>query len=412
MTDSTDTSAADVRAELHHLRQRNNELQLQLDKIMNEKSVGAVSHGGKQDEKEGVEMSSSSQQGGGIELTERSSGLHRRTFAAASAKENSCDNTERDPLESPMKRHGFAKTKDSDVDPKVNNGRLTPPIGETAFDNECNGYHHFSTPTGSRKSDDGSGNYYEPPVVLINGDEEDCRFSDRNNQQSNELSDDEIESDGLIDDDSHNKHSSKNGPSSPCSLLNTSASVNFPPLKEQIKDRGGWLIGLLILQSCSSFIIQYNEKFLQGHMVIVQFLTMLVGAGGNAGNQASVRVIRSLAVGTLNRHTIRPFLIEEAKMALCLSGLIGLTGFIRAAMFRTPPGETIAVTASVCAIVAISVGIGSTLPLGMKKIGIDPAHSSTSIQVIMDILGVLITVCVSSFVLSFEVFQNSDSEGG
>jgi hypothetical protein len=61
------------------------------------------------------------------------------------------------------------------------------------------------------------------------------------------------------------------------------------PFWESLKDRGGWLVGLLVLQSMSSFIISRNEKLLQEHIVIVQFLTMLVGAGGNAGNQASVR---------------------------------------------------------------------------------------------------------------------------
>ena len=70
-------------------------------------------------------------------------------------------------------------------------------------------------------------------------------------------------------------------------------------------------------------------------------------------------------------------------MAFSLSALLGLTGFIRAALFRTPPGETIAVVASLCASVAISVGIGSTLPLAMKRVGIDPAHSSTTIQVVI-----------------------------
>jgi Mg/Co/Ni transporter MgtE len=32
------------------------------------------------------------------------------------------------------------------------------------------------------------------------------------------------------------------------------------------------------------------------------------------------------------------------------------------------------------------------LPLIMRSLGIDPAHSSTTIQVLMDILGVTITV--------------------
>jgi hypothetical protein len=56
-----------------------------------------------------------------------------------------------------------------------------------------------------------------------------------------------------------------------------------------VQDRAGWLVGLLVLQSMSSFILARNEALLQRHLVIVRFLTMLVGAGGNAGNQASVR---------------------------------------------------------------------------------------------------------------------------
>jgi hypothetical protein len=64
------------------------------------------------------------------------------------------------------------------------------------------------------------------------------------------------------------------------------ASASF---YSRVQDRAGWLVGLLVLQSMSSFIISRNEALLQSHLVIVQFLTMLVGAGGNAGNQASVR---------------------------------------------------------------------------------------------------------------------------
>ena len=37
-----------------------------------------------------------------------------------------------------------------------------------------------------------------------------------------------------------------------------------------------------------------DEALLQDHPTIIYFLTMLVGAGGNAGNQASVRVIRGM----------------------------------------------------------------------------------------------------------------------
>ena len=58
---------------------------------------------------------------------------------------------------------------------------------------------------------------------------------------------------------------------------------------EALRDRAYWLVGLLVMQSCSGIILSRNEVLLANHPVIIYFLTMLVGAGGNAGNQASVR---------------------------------------------------------------------------------------------------------------------------
>jgi cation transporter-like permease len=160
-----------------------------------------------------------------------------------------------------------------------------------------------------------------------------------------------------------------------------------------VKERAGWLVGLLILQSMSSFILANNERLLQEHVIIVRFLTMLVGAGGNAGNQASVRVIRGLAIGSVNHDNLKEFLTIELKMGLALSIILGIAGCIRAAVFFTPITETIAITTALFFIVFISIILGAVLPLMMNYVRIDPAHSSTTIQVIMDILGVSITVC-------------------
>jgi Divalent cation transporter len=187
----------------------------------------------------------------------------------------------------------------------------------------------------------------------------------------------------------------------------------LPSFGAALSDRAGWLVGLLVLQSLSSFIIARNEVLLQNHLVIVRFLTMLVGAGGNAGNQASVGVIRGLATGLIRLHRtsnqdghehdaparrgwggggIRATLQRELLMAMGLSLILGVAGALRAAIFLTPATETVAIAVCLVAIVFISVLLGAILPLAMKCFQIDPAHSSTTIQVVMDILGVLITV--------------------
>jgi Mg/Co/Ni transporter MgtE len=60
-----------------------------------------------------------------------------------------------------------------------------------------------------------------------------------------------------------------------------------------------WLLGLLVLQSSSSFVLDRYEGLLREHIFVTLFLTMLVGAGGNAGNQSAIKVIRGLATGVL-----------------------------------------------------------------------------------------------------------------
>lgn len=74
-------------------------------------------------------------------------------------------------------------------------------------------------------------------------------------------------------------------------------------------------------------------------------------------------------------------------MAFGLSAILSVAGFLRAVLFQTPFPETLAVTVALSIIVFSSICLGAVLPLVLKRIGVDPAHSSTTIQVVMDILG-------------------------
>lgn len=171
-------------------------------------------------------------------------------------------------------------------------------------------------------------------------------------------------------------------------------------------DRSAWLIGLLIFQSCSSFILSSNESLIQKHPNIIYFLTMLVGAGGNAGNQATVRVIREIAVGSLNEKTRWPYILREFAMAFTLSVILGIFGLVRVSIFSSiSRPESIAISFALMTIVLISVIIGALLPLLFQLMHLDPANSSTTIQVIMDISGVLITCLVASLLLDSKIGQ-------
>lgn len=90
-------------------------------------------------------------------------------------------------------------------------------------------------------------------------------------------------------------------------------------------------------------------------------------------------------------------------MGICLTLILGAAGFVRVVVFDTTLLEAFAITASLLVIVMVSILIGATLPLIMNYIRIDPAHSSTTIQVLMDIIGVTLTVYVSGSILESDI---------
>jgi Mg/Co/Ni transporter MgtE len=108
-------------------------------------------------------------------------------------------------------------------------------------------------------------------------------------------------------------------------------------------------------------------------------------------------------VGTLQQDNVKPFLTKELLMAFCLTLIVGLAGFVRVAAFESSLPEAFAITASLLVIVMTSIIFGATLPILMNMCRVDPAHSSTTIQVIMDILGVVVTVYVSGAILESDI---------
>jgi len=165
----------------------------------------------------------------------------------------------------------------------------------------------------------------------------------------------------------------------------------------RLRKRIGLLVGLLVFQSFSSFILAAYSDLLTHHPVIIAFLTMLVGAGGNSGNQAAVLVIRGLATGQIGGFA--RYLWGELKMAVAISLVLVSVGCVRVIAFGYPIESAVAIACSLCSIVFISVVTGAALPMAMDRFGIDPAHAGATIQVIMDLVGVLVTCLICQLIL-------------
>jgi len=176
-----------------------------------------------------------------------------------------------------------------------------------------------------------------------------------------------------------------------------------------IRTRATWLLGLLVCQSCSSFILADNESLLVSHPIVIYFMTMLVGAGGNAGNQAAVRIIRGLATGEVDASPTprtTSIVTDELRRAFALGAILVLAGFVRVVAFDATIIDAAAISASLFLIVSSSVILGTLLPLLLTNLRVDAAHASTTIQVIMDVMGVLITCTVAPAI--FALAANGD----
>lgn len=99
---------------------------------------------------------------------------------------------------------------------------------------------------------------------------------------------------------------------------------------EIIKQRLPWLAGLLILQSVSASIMHGFEDLLDKHLVIAMFIPMIVGSGGNAGNQPGVMVTRALGMGEFNKNgMLNAFVRREATIICIIASILAFISFLR-----------------------------------------------------------------------------------
>ncbi len=172
------------------------------------------------------------------------------------------------------------------------------------------------------------------------------------------------------------------------------------PTIRLIWQRIPWLLGLLLLQSFSSLILARYDTMLSQYTIITFFLTMLIGTGGNAGNQSATLVIRGLTTKEITRQNGIKMLIREMGISVIMSLIIVLVGFTRVYYTSHDIISTIAISISLFLIIITSITLGTLIPLILERLNLDPAHSAAPfLTTLMDILGVGIYCLVCSKIL-------------
>ncbi len=145
------------------------------------------------------------------------------------------------------------------------------------------------------------------------------------------------------------------------------------------KNRFGWLLLLMIASTFTGQIIEGFEAQLATIAGLTACIPMLMGTGGNSGNQVSTLIIRGLALGEVKIKDYFKILWKEIRVSLMVGVALAVANVARMLIVRAlTGGDTtnsviMVVSLSVAAVVIVSKTIGCTLPIVAKILKLDPA---------------------------------------
>ena len=142
----------------------------------------------------------------------------------------------------------------------------------------------------------------------------------------------------------------------------------------QVRNRTPWLMLLMLSATVTGEILGYYENAMAAMPILITFIPMLMGTGGNCGSQSSTLIIRGLAVGEIEFSDIFKVIFKEIRVAVIVGALLAFVNGIRICiMYDRDILLAVAPGITMVAVVSIAKCIGCILPLIAKKIGIDPA---------------------------------------
>lgn len=169
------------------------------------------------------------------------------------------------------------------------------------------------------------------------------------------------------------------------------------------KKRAPWLALLFLSELLTSNAIAFFQDEIQRAAILAVFIPAIISSGGNAGSQASTLVIRALGLREIALADWARVLLRELAVAMMLALMIGVIGVFRINLFGwmgwfKDPNVVDHYVILSATIGATLVGVvlwgsimGAMLPFVLKRMGFDPAGSSTPfVATLVDVTGICI----------------------
>ncbi|MFM1994800.1 MAG: hypothetical protein RLZZ610_317 [Actinomycetota bacterium] len=171
------------------------------------------------------------------------------------------------------------------------------------------------------------------------------------------------------------------------------------PVFSIVRSRVVWLLVLALGATFTVSVLGAFEAAIEQLVVLTLFIPLLIGLGGNTGNQAATTVTRALALQDVRAGDIWQVLFRELRVGLLLGVLLGSIGFaLTTAFFGIEIGLVIGLT--LFAISTVAATVGGVMPLVGLALRVDPAvFSNPFITTFVDAIGLVIYFLIAKAVL-------------
>ncbi len=180
------------------------------------------------------------------------------------------------------------------------------------------------------------------------------------------------------------------------------------PFFEMIKKRGVWLSVLFVGEMLTATAMRHYEDEIVKAVVLALFIPLIISSGGNSGSQAATLIVRAMALGEVKLSDWWRVVSKELASGFALGCILGILGFLRIYLWsQISPvygehylGIAFSVAATLVLVVMWGTLMGSTLPMILQRLRLDPAVVSTPfVATLVDVTGLMIYFTVAAFFL-------------
>ena len=170
---------------------------------------------------------------------------------------------------------------------------------------------------------------------------------------------------------------------------------------QHVKARLPWLLMMMVALMLTGAIISGFEEVLSKVIVLVAYMPLLMGMGGNTGSQASTLIVRGLALNEVELEDTFKVLWKEFRISFCVGAVLSVFNFAKIIWID---GESPLIAATVCIslilIVTFAKCLGGMVPMLAKKLNVDPAlMANPVIASLTDMVSVLIYFVMAKIIL-------------